>query len=165
MKKILFFLFLLPFSLLLQAQLTYPVTTKGDLIEAYHGTRVADPYRWLEDDKSEQTKRWVTEQNNVTFGYLDKISYRADWLKRLEEINNYPKYSSPIKRNEYYYYSKNDGLQNQSILYRQKGLSGEPEMVLDPNKFSATGTTSLATFSLSKDGRYAVVGKSAGGSD
>ena len=165
MKKILFFLFLLPFSLLLKAQLTYPVTTKGDLIEAYHGTRVADPYRWLEDDKSAETKRWVTEQNNVTFGYLDKISYRADWLKRLEEINNYPKYSSPTKKNEYYYYSKNDGLQNQSILYRQEGLNGNPEIVLDPNKFSATGTTSLATFSLSKDGRYAVVGKSAGGSD
>ena len=128
-------------------------------------SRVADPYRWLEDDWSAETKDWVTAQNKVTFDYLDKIPYRADWLKRLEEINNYPKYSSPSRTNEYFYFSKNDGLQNQSVLYRQKGLAGKPELVLDPNKFSAEGTTSLATFSLSKNGKYAVVGKSTGGSD
>src|SRR5687768_2808317 len=165
MKRLFAVLFLLSFSLLLKAQLIYPETKKGDLVEEYHGTKIADPYRWLEDDKSEETKQWVTEENKVTFGYLDKIPYRADWLKRLEEINNYPKYSSPSKKHEYYYFSKNDGLQNQSVVYRQKGLNGKPEIVLDPNKFSAGGTTSLATFSLSKDGRYAVVGKSAGGSD
>lgn len=165
MKKLFSFLFFLSFSLLLKAQLLYPETKKGDVVEDYHGVKIADPYRWLEDDRSEETKQWVTEQNKVTFGYLDKIPYRADWLKRLEEINNYPKYSSPTKKNEYFYFSKNDGLQNQSVLYRQKGLNGKPEIVLDPNKFSASGTTSLATFSLSKDGRYAVVGKSAGGSD
>ncbi|NOT52676.1 MAG: S9 family peptidase [Chitinophagaceae bacterium] len=165
MKKLFSLIFLLSFSLLLKAQLVYPETKKENLVEDYHGVKIADPYRWLEDDKSKETGEWVTEQNKVTFGYLDKIPYRADWLKRLEEINNYPKYSSPSKKNEYYYFSKNDGLQNQSIVYRQKGLDGKPEIVLDPNKFSATGTTSLATFSLSKDGRYAVVGKSAGGSD
>ncbi len=147
------------------AQLVYPETKKGETIDEYHGTKVPDPYRWLEDDRSEETKQWVTEQNKVTFGYLDKISYRADWLKRLEEINNYPKYSSPSKKNEYYYFSKNDGLQNQSVVYRQKGLTGTPELVLDPNKFSADGTTGLGAFSLSKDGRYAVVGKTKGGSD
>lgn len=163
MKKLFFLIALLP--LFTRAQLTYPQTKKDATVEDYHGTKVADPYRWLEDDKSEETKQWVTEQNKVTFGYLDKISYRADWLKRLEEINNYPKYSSPFKNNEYYYFYKNDGLQNQSVLYRQKGLSGKPEEVLNPNKFSADGTTGLATFSLSKNGRYAVVGKSKGGSD
>lgn len=164
MKKVIFsFLFLLPMALV--AQLQYPVTKKTDIVEDYHGTKVADPYRWLEDDRSEETKQWVTEQNKVTFGYLDKIPYRADWLKRLEEINNYPKYSSPSRNNEYFYFSKNNGLQNQSILYRQKGLDGKPEIVLDPNKFSADGTTGLGNFSLSKDGKYAVVGKTKGGSD
>lgn len=164
MRKILFLLaFLSPAFLF--AQLQYPETKKDDTKDEYHGTTISDPYRWLEDDRSEETKQWVTEQNKVTFGYLDKIPYRADWLKRLEEINNYPKYSSPFKKHEYYYFSKNDGLQNQSIVYRQKGLNGKPEIVLDPNKFSETGTTSLATFSLSKDGNYAVVGKSSGGSD
>lgn len=164
MKKLLFF-FLLIIPYLLNAQLDYPTTRKEDVVEDYHGLKVTDPYRWLEDDKSEKTKEWVTQQNKVTFSYLDKIPYRADWLKRLEEINNYPKYSSPSRKNDYFYFSKNDGLQNQSVLYRQKGLSGQPELVIDPNKFSAGGTTSLAAFSLSRDGRYAVVGKSTGGSD
>ncbi|HWR33714.1 MAG TPA: prolyl oligopeptidase family serine peptidase [Chitinophagaceae bacterium] len=164
MKK-LFSLLILFIPLLVQAQLDYPSTRKEEVMEDYHGTKVADPYRWLEDDKSDETMQWVTEQNKVTFNYLDQIPYRADWLKRLEEINNYPKYSSPSKKNEYFYFSKNDGLQNQSVLYRQKGLTGQTELVIDPNKFSATGTTGLAAFSLSKDGRYAVVGKSAGGSD
>ena len=164
MKKILVFLFLL-FPVLLIGQLQYPETKKVETIENYHGTKVADPYRWLEDDRSEETAKWVTEQNKVTFGYLDKISYRSLWLKRLEEINNYPKYSSPSKKNEYFYFNKNDGLQNQSVLYRQKGLSGKPELVIDPNKFSIDGTTGLGAFALSKDGRYAVVGKTKGGSD
>lgn len=158
-----FVIFLLP--LFLSAQLQYPVTNKTNVIDDYHGTKIPDPYRWLEDDRSEETKQWVTEQNKVTFGFLDKITYRADWLKRLEEINNYPKYSSPSRKHEYFYFSKNDGLQNQSILYRQKGLEGNPEIVLDPNKFSADGTTGLGAFSLSKDGKYAVVGKTKGGSD
>lgn len=167
MKKLIFLL-LLSFPLLVSAQLQpiqYPETKKTDVKDTYHGTAVADPYRWLEDDKSEETRQWVTEQNKVTFGYFDKINYRKDWQKRLEELNNYPKYSSPSRQNEYYYYSKNDGLQNQSVVYRQKGLNGRPEIVLDPNKFSAEGTTSLATFSISKNGKYAVVGKSSGGSD
>jgi prolyl oligopeptidase len=164
MKKLLSLLFIALPSMLL-AQITYPETKKDSTTDDYHGTKVADPYRWLENDNSEETKSWVTEQNKVTFGYLDKISYRADWLKRMEEINNYPKYSSPSKKNDYFYFSKNDGLQNQSILYRQKGLTGKPGIVLDPNKFSADGTTGLGTFVLSKDGQYAVVGKTKGGSD
>jgi prolyl oligopeptidase len=145
--------------------LSYPITRKVDTVTDYHGRKIADPYRWLEDDRSAETKEWVTAQNRVTFDYLEKIPYRAQWTKRLEELNNYAKYSSPSRNNEYYYYYKNDGLQNQSVLYRQKGLNGKQELVLDPNTFSADGTTALATFSLSKNGRYAVVGKSAGGSD
>jgi prolyl oligopeptidase len=158
------FIFLLA-PILTQAQYKYPETKKVDTVTNYHGMLIADPYRWLEDDKSDETKEWVTAQNKVTFDYLNQIPYREQWLKRLEEINDYPKYSSPSRKNEYFYYSKNDGLQNQSVLYRQKGLNSKAELVLDPNKFSADGTTGLGAFSLSKDGKYAVVGKSIGGSD
>jgi prolyl oligopeptidase len=150
---------------LLQAQYKYPETKKVDTVTNYHGILIADPYRWLEDDKSEETKEWVTAENKVTFDYLNQIPYREQWLKRLEEINNYPKYSPPSRKNEYFYYSKNDGLQNQSVIYRQKGLNGKAELVLDPNKFSSDGTTGLGTFSLSKNGKYGVIGKSIGGSD
>lgn len=164
MKKLIFFYFF-SLSFLLNAQLQYPETKKGDVVEDYHGTKVGDPYRWLEDDNSAETKAWVQSENNVTFSYLAKIPYRSQWLARLEEISNYPRYSSPSRTGEYFYFSRNDGLQNQSVLFRQKGLNGKPEEVLDPNKFSGDGTTSLATFSLSKDGHYAVIGKSKGGSD
>ncbi|TMI62622.1 MAG: S9 family peptidase [Bacteroidetes bacterium] len=165
MKLQTFVLSFLLASLTLHAQYTYPETKKVDTVTNYHGMLVADPYRWLEDDRSQETKEWVTAQNKVTFDYLNQIPYREQWLKRLEEINDYPKYSSPSRNNEYFYFSKNSGLQNQSVLYRQKGLNGKPELLMDPNKFSADGTTSLAAFSLSKNGKYAVVGKSAGGSD
>lgn len=165
MRKLLFILFYIPALAIGQSGFQYPESKKVDTIDMYHGVKVPDPYRWLEDDRSEETRQWVTEQNKVTFGYLDKIAYRADWLKRMEEINNYPKYGSPFRKKDYFYYYRNDGLQNQSVLYRQKGLDGKPELVIDPNKFSTSGTTSLATFSLSADGRYAVVGKSSGGSD
>ncbi|MDP4263585.1 MAG: prolyl oligopeptidase family serine peptidase [Bacteroidota bacterium] len=164
MKRVsLLFLLVAPYWLF--AQLQYPATKKTDFVDDYNGIKVADPYRWLEDDNSEETKAWVKEENKVTSSYFDKIAYRSQWLKRLEELSNYPRYTAPSRTNEYYYYSRNDGLQNQSVIYRQKGLSGKPELVLDPNKFSADGTTSLATFSISKDGRYAVIGKSTGGSD
>lgn len=166
MKAVLFTGFLSFFAMTqVNAQFKYPDTKKENQTDNYFGTTVADPYRWLENDNSDETKEWVSRQNEVTFGYLDKIPYRKQWFKELESLNNYPKYSSPFRNHNYFYFSKNDGLQNQSVLYRQVGLNGQPELVLDPNKFSADGTTSLATFSLSKDGRYAVVGKSAGGSD
>lgn len=152
-------------SITSMAQYPYPETKKEKHTDTYFGNIVDDPYRWLEDDNSSETREWVTQQNKLSFGYLEQIPYRSAWLQQLESLNNYPKYSSPYRKGEYYYYSKNDGLQNQSLLYRQKGLNGQPQLVLDPNKFSADGTTSLAVFSLSKDGRYAVVGKSAGGSD
>src|SRR5690606_15540523 len=104
MKRLFSLLFLLA-PLFVPAQLKYPETKKTDVVDDYHGTRVADPYRWLEDDNSEETKAWVTEQNKVTFDYLDNIPYRAQWLKRLEEVNNYPKYSSPSRKHEYFYFS------------------------------------------------------------
>ncbi|MCX8020501.1 MAG: prolyl oligopeptidase family serine peptidase [Chitinophagaceae bacterium] len=152
-------------SLCSAAQLQYPFTKKVDVVDEYHGVKVPDPYRWLEDDWSEETRQWVTEQNKLTFSYLEEIPFRKPWYQRLEELNNYPRYSSPFKKGAYYYFTKNDGLQNHSVYYRQKGLTGRPEKVLDPNAFSADGTTGLAVFSLSKDGRYAVVGKTKGGSD
>ncbi len=147
------------------AQLTYPNTEKTEQTDQYFGTTVSDPYRWLEDDKSEATKAWVTEQNKVTFSYLDKIPYRKNFRDAIEKVFNYPKYSAPFRKGEWFYFYKNNGLQNQSVLYRQKGLNGVPEVVIDPNTLSKEGTTRMQVFNLSKDGAYAVVGLSEGGSD
>ncbi len=147
------------------AQLTYPETRKTDTKEDYHGTAVEDPYRWLEDDNSEETKAWVKEQNKVTFSHLEKISFREDWKKRMLEVSNYEKTTAPNRKGEYYYYYRNNGLQNQSVLYRRKGLTGAEQLVIDPNKLSADGTTRMTSFSLSKNGRYAVYALSKGGSD
>lgn len=145
--------------------LTYPQARKTDQVDTYHGTQVADPYRWLEDDRSAETADWVKAENKVTFDYLAQIPYRKQLQSRLEQVYNYPKYSAPSRKGEWFYFSKNDGLQNQAVLYRQKGLDGKPELVIDPNKLSTDGTTRLGAFSLSKDGKYAVVGLSKGGSD
>lgn len=145
--------------------LTYPTARKTDQVDTYHGTQVQDPYRWLEDDHSAETASWVKAENQVTFDYLGKIPYRKQLQTRLEQVYNYPKYSAPNRKGDWFYFYKNDGLQNQSVLYRQKGLDGKPELVIDPNKLSSDGTTRLGAFSLSKDGKYAVVGLSKGGSD
>ena len=150
---------------LAQSPLSYPTARKTDQTDTYGGTTVSDPYRWLEDDRSAETGEWVKAQNKVTFGYLEQIPYRKQLQTRLEKIYNYPKYSAPSKKGDWFYFSKNDGLQNQSVLYRQKGLDGAPEVVLDPNKLSADGTTRLSAFSIAKDGSHAVVGTSKGGSD
>jgi prolyl oligopeptidase len=147
------------------AQIKYPKTKKIDQTDNYHGTIVSDPYRWLEDDKSAETADWVKAQNEITNDYLSKIPYRAKLQNRLEEIYNYPKYSAPSKKGEWFYFYKNNGLQNQSVLYRQKGLTAEPELVLDPNALSAEGTTRLMQFSISKNGKYAAYSLSSGGSD
>ncbi|OIR14258.1 prolyl endopeptidase precursor [mine drainage metagenome] len=151
--------------LTLSAQLKYPVTAKTDQTDNYFGTIVADPYRWLENDNSDSTKAWVKEQNTVTFNYLNQIPYRDGFKKRIETVSNYAKYSSPQKKGEWFYFYKNDGLQNQSVLYRQKGLDGKPEVVIDPNKLSPDGTTRLIGFVLNKNGNYAAWGISKGGSD
>ncbi|MEJ7820974.1 MAG: prolyl oligopeptidase family serine peptidase [Chitinophagaceae bacterium] len=147
------------------AQIKYPETKKVTQVDDYFGTKVSDPYRWLEDDKSAETAEWVTEQNKVTQNYLSKIPYRAQVRKRLEEMWNYPKYSSPRKEGEYYYYYKNDGLQNQSILYRQKGLSGTPEVFIDPNKMSKDGTAAVGSPAFSKNKKYAAYMIAQAGSD
>ena len=146
-------------------RLTYPETKKGDVAEDYFGTKVPDPYRWLEDDRAPEVAAWVEAENKVTFGYLDKISYRAQLKDRLTKLLNYPKYSAPTRRGENYVFTKNDGLQNQSVYYIQKGLDGAPEMLFDPNKLSADGTTRLGSFSLSHTGKYVGYGVSEGGSD
>ena len=149
----------------LAQKLDYPSPNRVDHIDEYHGVKVADPYRWLEDDRSDETGEWVKAQNEVTFSYLDKIPFKNKIFLDLEKAYNYPKYSAPRKKGDYYYFYKNDGLQNQAVLYRQKGENGTPETVLDPNKLSADGTTRLTVFSLSKDGNHAVLGFSKGGSD
>ena len=145
--------------------LDYPQTRKGDQMDDYHGTKVADPYRWLEDDNSAETAKWVEAENKVTFGYLEKIPYRAEVKKRLEQLYNYPKYTAPFRKGELLFFTKNDGLQNQNVVYVQKGLEGTPEVLLDPNKFSADGTTRMGSFDVSEDGRYAAYGMEVGGSD
>jgi prolyl oligopeptidase len=161
----LFALLVLQFATTAQQTIQYPKTRKVDHVDTYHGTTVADPYRWIEDDNSPETAKWVEEQNKVTFGYLEKITYRAKIKDRLTQLYNYPKYSPPSRRGEYFIFSKNDGLQNQSVRYIQKGLDGEPEVLIDPNKFSEDGTTRLGAFALSKDGKYTAYGISRGGSD
>jgi prolyl oligopeptidase len=147
------------------SRLDYPQTRKADHVDTYHGVTVPDPYRWLEDDNSAETAAWVTAQNKVTFGYLEQIPYRAALKSRLETLFNYPKFGAPSRKGEWFFFSKNDGLQNQNVLYVQKGLTGTPEVLIDPNKWSEDGTTRLAAFSLSKTGKYAVVGVSRSGSD
>ncbi len=145
--------------------LSYPSTKSVDHVDAYHGVKVADPYRWLEDDTSADTAAWVEAQNKVTFAYLDKIPYRAALTTRLKSLYDYAKFGSPSRKGDYYFFSKNDGLQNQSVLYIQKGLNGTPEVLIDPNTWSVDGTVRLAGFAPSKDARLAVYGVSRSGSD
>ncbi len=146
-------------------RLHYPEARKTDQTDDYFGVKVPDPYRWLENDTSKETEAWVREENKVTFGYLEKIPYRDKIKKRLEELWNYPKMSSPWKEGGYYFYAKNDGLQNQSVYYILKEPDGEPRVILDPNKLSADGTVALRNFSVSPDGKYLGYGISRSGSD
>lgn len=143
---------------------TYPETKTCDTVDTYFGQQVADPYRWLEDDLSEETADWVARQNEVTFGYLNEIPYRGTLKDRLEKLWNYEKYSAPFKEGDYTYFYKNSGLQNQYVVYRQKE-GGEPEVFLDPNGFSEDGTTSLSTLKFTKDGSICAYAISEGGSD
>jgi prolyl oligopeptidase len=148
-----------------QAQLTYPVTKKVDQVDDYFGTKVSDPYRWLENENSQDVKDWIQAENNVTFAYLEKIPYRERIRQRITEIYNYPKYSSPYRAGDYYFFSKNDGLQNQSVVYIQKGLEGKPEVFLDPNKLSPDGTVRVGLVDFSNDNRYVAISRSEAGSD
>ena len=142
-----------------------PETRKDSISDDYHGTSVADPYRWLEDDTSEETGKWVDAQNEVTFDYLSKIPFREDIRKRLEEVWNYEKYGSPFKEGDKYYYFKNDGLQNQYVLYSSDDPKSDGEVALDPNKFSEDGTASLGGMSFDDSGKYLAYFVSEGGSD
>lgn len=146
-------------------KLTYPETKKVDTVDNYFGTDVRDPYRWLEDDMSDETAEWVASQNKLTKDFLTKIPYREDLKKRLEKLWNYEKISAPFKEGDYTYFYKNDGLQNQFVVYRKKGDDGEEEVFLDPNTFSEDGTVSLGGLSFSKNGKLAAYSISEGGSD
>jgi prolyl oligopeptidase len=145
-------------------KLTYPATKKVDTVNTYFGTPVPDPYRWLENDRADDTKAWVQAENKVTQAYLSQIPYRDAMHKRLEQLWNYEKYSAPFKEGKYTYFYKNDGLQSQSVLWRQTA-NGAPEVFLDPNKFSADGTTSMQGINFTKDGSMAAYQLSEGGSD
>jgi prolyl oligopeptidase len=146
-------------------RLDYPITAKGDVVDNYFGTDISDPYRWLEDDNSEETKAWVEAQNTVTFGYLETIPFRESIKSRLTQIWDYPKYGLPYKRGDFWYYSKNDGLQQQAVVYQMDDLDGEPRVFLDPNTLSEDGTVALSGLSFSKNGKYAAYSVSSGGSD
>ena len=145
-------------------ELKYPATEKGNTVDKYFGTEVKDPYRWLEDDRSKETEAWVKAENEVTFDYLDKIPFRKKIKNRLTELWDYEKYSAPSKHGEFNYFYKNNGLQNQYVLYREKD-GGSPEIFLDPNTFSEDATTSLGQVSFSKDGTKVAYSISEGGSD
>ena len=145
-------------------EVTYPETTKKPVIDTLFGTAVVDNYRWLEDDRSKETEEWVKAENEVTFNYLEKIPYREQLKSRLSEILNYERIGTPYTEGDYTYFSKNDGLQNQSVVYRTKGDS-EPEIFLDPNTFSKDATTSLGSLSFSEDGKTAAYAISEAGSD
>ena len=145
--------------------LPYPQPHKVDTVTTYFGTKVADPYRWLENDQAADTKAWVQDENKVTQAYLTQIPFRETIRKRLETLWNYEKFTAPQKEGKYTYYSKNTGLQSQYVLYRQLGSAGKPEVFLDPNTFSKDGTTSLGGLNFSKDGSLAAYQISEGGSD
>lgn len=163
------FLPLIGFVLLISCQnnpgkISYPITEKVPVVDTYFDTEVIDNYRWLEDDNAEDTKNWVIKQNETTFSYLDKIPFRNQLKKRLEQLWDYEKISAPFKEGDYTYFYKNDGLQNQYVIYRQKE-GAEKEVFLDPNQFSQDGTISLAGLSFSKNGKLVAYSISEGGSD
>ena len=145
--------------------MSYPETRKDQTVDNYFGINVPDPYRWLENDRSEETADWVKQQNKLTFSYLDKIPYRRELENKLSSLWNYEKVSPPFKEGDYTYYYHNNGLQNQAVVYRQKDEEEKPEIFLDPNTFSEDGTTALTQLSFSENGKVAAYSISEGGSD
>ena len=143
----------------------YPEARKSDVVEDYHGTRVHDPYRWMEDPEAPETAAWVEAQNELTRRYIDAAPARKDIEGRLTELWNYPKYEPPEKKGDRYFFSKNDGLQNQAVLYMVKELGGEPIEILDPNRLSEDGTVAITNRAFSKDGALLAYGLSRSGSD
>ena len=143
----------------------YPVARKGDQVDDYHGVKVADPYRWLEDLDSEETRKWVEEQNKLTFGYLAEIPARTTIKERLTKLWNFEKYGVPFKEGNRYFYTRNSGLQNQSVLYSVNSLEAQPQVLIDPNTLSADGTVALSGTAVSNDGKLLAYSLSASGSD
>ncbi|MBX7107699.1 MAG: prolyl oligopeptidase family serine peptidase [Chitinophagales bacterium] len=147
------------------AQLQYPVTRKGNVSDNYFGTKVSDPYRWLEDDNAPETKDWVIAQNKVTFDYLSQIPYRDQIRSRITSLYNYPRTTAPFRAGDYYFFTKNDGLQPQSVNYYRKGLTGEPSVFLDPNALNAAGTSAVNFIGFSNDRKYLAYTVAEAGSD
>ncbi len=143
----------------------YPDTRRSDQVDDYHGTPVADPYRWLEDPDSDETRKWVEAQNKVTFAHLDRIAAREPIERRLTELWNFERFGLPVKRGGKYFYTRNDGLQNQSVLYVADALDAPPRLLLDPNKLSSDGTVALSDWEVSDNGELVAIGLAAGGSD
>ena len=143
----------------------YPETIKDSTTDNYFGTKIADPYRWLENDTSAETKKWVDAENKITQNYLSQIPYREAIKRRLTEIWNYPKETAPFKVGEYYFFTKNDGLQNQSVWFIKKGLGAEEELFLDPNTLTADGTASVSLLGFSNDKKYLAYAVAQSGSD
>ncbi len=148
-----------------RGKLLYPVAAKGSQVDNYHGVTVADPYRWLEDADAPDTRAWVEAENRVTFDFLKTIPQRESIRRRIEQLWNFERFSVPFKQGDRYFYSRNDGLQNQSVLYWTTSLGGEPKLLLDPNTLAADGTIALAGMSVSEDGRWLAYGMSSAGSD
>jgi prolyl oligopeptidase len=159
------FLSLLMTASTLAQPITYPAARHDDVVDDYHGTKVADPFRWLEDDNSDETKAWVKAQNVVTFDYLKSIPERETIAARLKSLWNYERYGIPAKHGTRWFYTRNSGLQNQSVLYVAEALDAEPKVLLDPNGLSKDGTVSLTVTSISDDGQWLAYGTSTGGSD
>jgi hypothetical protein len=148
-----------------KARFTYPATAMGEVVDDYHGEKIADPYRWLEDLDSPETQAWVAAQNAVTFGYLETIAGRAALRERLTALWNFERYGTPWKEGGRYFWSRNDGLQNQSVIYTARALKDEPKVLLDPNALSADGTVALTGMSVSPNGAMVAYGLAASGSD
>ncbi len=150
-----------------EGRIEYPETRRGNQVDVYHGVTVADPYRWLEADvrNSPEVAAWVAAENKLTARYLEAIPERATVRRRLTEMWNFAQYFSPMKQGGRYYYLKNNGLQNQAVLYVMDSLDGQPRALLDPNRWSKDGTIALAGLGFSDDGKYLAYGRSEAGSD
>ena len=167
MKKIIPFLLIMGVVFLCSCnqKIKYPVTKKVDVVDDYFGTKVADPYRWLEDDTTQAVADWVVAENKVTENYLSKIPFRDQMREKLTKIWNFPKYGVPYRKGQYYFFHKNDGLQNQAVLYVREGIDGTPKVLLDPNTLSADGTIAVSDESVSNDAKYLAYSISRSGSD
>lgn len=159
------FVTLFGYSCFFNQSINYPVSKKVEQVDNYFGVKVEDPYRWLEDDNSSETNEWVKAQNEVTFNYLEKIPFREKIKQRLTEIWDYEKYGQPFKEGDNYYFYKNDGLQEQYVVYRQKDLDGNAEVFIDPHTFSKDNTIRLRGLYFSKDYKYCGYGVTNSGSD